>query len=254
MTSNEQRGLDAAVAWTFTDSTGCEHITMDERQAKQWVTAGASVVALIPHTTLSPRKVCDNAEALTRPIIGIENRTAQEVFAIMCDRIRLADIPSPSPQLVVTVPCPCTLIEQDEDCPVGYPSLLCGVCKGQGHTTPEQVTALACEMIKIASDVGEPDDPFAAWESISLLQSQNKNPAPADHVVGTEERGIGIGMAIAAGIIMRVWGQEVYAHEILTTAGFTTLDELKASGVDQFDIDALTPIFAASATEGSGDA
>ena len=28
--------------------------------------------------------------ALTRPIVGIENRTAQEVFDIMCDRFRLA--------------------------------------------------------------------------------------------------------------------------------------------------------------------
>lgn len=29
---------------------------------------------------------------LTRPIIGIENRTAQEVFDIMCDRIRHAPL------------------------------------------------------------------------------------------------------------------------------------------------------------------
>ncbi|CCM77087.1 hypothetical protein [Rhizobium mesoamericanum] len=72
------------------------------------------------------------------------------------------------------VPCPCTLIEQDEDCPVGYPSLLCGICEGKGHATQDQVTALACEMIKIASDMGEPEDPFAAWESISLVQSQNE--------------------------------------------------------------------------------
>ncbi|MGY5791944.1 hypothetical protein ACXHXM_17035 len=72
-----------------------------------------------------------------------------------------------------TVPCPCTLIEQDEDCPIGYPSMLCGICEGKGHTTPDQVTALACEMIKIASDLGEPEDPFAAWESVSLIQSQN---------------------------------------------------------------------------------
>lgn len=77
----------------------------------------------------------------------------------------------PSPQDHV-VPCPCTLIEQDEDCPIGYPSMICGVCKGTGNTTPEQVTALACEMIKIASDMGEPEDPFAAWESIELLKSQ----------------------------------------------------------------------------------
>lgn len=29
----------------------------------------------------------EQREGLTRPIIGIENRTAQEVFDIMCDRI-----------------------------------------------------------------------------------------------------------------------------------------------------------------------
>lgn len=72
------------------------------------------------------------------------------------------------------VPCPCTTFEQDEDCPVGYPSMICGVCKGTGNTTPEQVTALACEMIKIASDIGEPEDPFAAWESIDLIKSQRE--------------------------------------------------------------------------------
>jgi hypothetical protein len=51
--------------------------------------------------------------------------------------------------------------------------MLCGICEGKGHTTQEQVTALAVEMIKIASDLGEPEDPFAAWESVSMLQSQN---------------------------------------------------------------------------------
>lgn len=68
--------------------------------------------------------------------------------------------------------CPCTTIEQDEDCPVGYPSLLCGACKGTGHTAPETVTALAAEMLRIASDMGEPEDPFAAWETIDLIKSQ----------------------------------------------------------------------------------
>lgn len=33
-------------------------------------------------------------KALTRPIVGIENRTAQEVFDIMCDRFRLAALPA----------------------------------------------------------------------------------------------------------------------------------------------------------------
>lgn len=31
------------------------------------------------------------------------------------------------------LPCHCTLIEQDETCPVGYPSLLCEECDGKGH-------------------------------------------------------------------------------------------------------------------------
>ena len=28
--------------------------------------------------------------------------------------------------------CPCTLVEQDDSCPVGYPSLLCHDCSGIG--------------------------------------------------------------------------------------------------------------------------
>ena len=40
-------------------------------------------------------KAAIEAADLTRPIIGIENRTAQEVFDIMCDRIKLAP-PAPA--------------------------------------------------------------------------------------------------------------------------------------------------------------
>lgn len=69
--------------------------------------------------------------------------------------------------------CPCTTIEQDEDCPVGFPSLLCGACKGTGRAPEATVTALAAEMLRIASDMGEPEDPFAAWESIDLIKSQH---------------------------------------------------------------------------------
>lgn len=31
------------------------------------------------------------------------------------------------------IPCHCIAIEQDETCPVGYPSLLCEDCDGKGH-------------------------------------------------------------------------------------------------------------------------
>jgi hypothetical protein len=76
-------------------------------------------------------------------------------------------------------------------------------------------------------------------ESATLSES-------CQNVIGPEERGVGIGMAIAAGIIMRSWGQEVYAREILGAAGLDTLENLKASGVDQYDIDVLIPVIATS--------
>jgi hypothetical protein len=74
----------------------------------------------------------------------------------------------PAPEIA----CPCTTFEQDEDCPLGFPSLLCSVCKGTGHASREQVVALAAEMLKVAEQVDELEDPFAAWESIELLKSQ----------------------------------------------------------------------------------
>lgn len=76
--------------------------------------------------------------------------------------------PDPDPQLVA---CPCTMIEQDESCPIGYPSLICGVCKGVGHTTQDKITALAVEMLKVASELGETEDPFAAWEGLQSTPS-----------------------------------------------------------------------------------
>lgn len=73
------------------------------------------------------------------------------------------------------VPCPCTMAEQDETCPVGMPSLLCGACKGTGHTTQDKVTALAVEMIGVAYNLGAMEDPFAAWENL-----------PNPHTVGDD--------------------------------------------------------------------
>jgi hypothetical protein len=71
------------------------------------------------------------------------------------------------------VRCPCTTFEQDEDCTVGYPSMLCGACDGTGNAPIDKVIGLAAETLRIASDLGEPEDPFAVWESVSLIQSNN---------------------------------------------------------------------------------
>lgn len=71
------------------------------------------------------------------------------------------------------IDCPCTTFEQDDDCPVGFPSLLCSVCDGKGIATIDDVVALAAEMLKIAEQVDELADPFAAWETIDLVKNQN---------------------------------------------------------------------------------
>ncbi|ASW06257.1 hypothetical protein CKA34_10425 [Rhizobium sp. 11515TR] len=85
------------------------------------------------------------------------------------------------------IPCPCTTFEQDENCPVGYPSLLCSACEGKGVATIETVVALAAEMLKVAEQVDELEDPFAAWESIELLKSAS-SPIPASDIAALREK------------------------------------------------------------------
>ena len=69
------------------------------------------------------------------------------------------------------ISCPCTTYEQDESCPVGYPSQLCWACGGIGRTTIDKVVALSAEMMRIADEAGETSDPFAAWESLRILDA-----------------------------------------------------------------------------------
>lgn len=68
------------------------------------------------------------------------------------------------------------------------------------------------------------------------------------------QKQVGIGMAVAAGIIMKCWGKEVLAGEILTAAGFHTIEDLKECGVDEYDISlvksALRPRAARQALKG----
>lgn len=53
---------------------------------------------------------------------------------------------------------------------------------------------------------------------------------------------VGCGMAIAAGIIMSCWGEEVMAEEILSAAGLTTVAAMKEAGVDMYDIRLCAPV------------
>jgi hypothetical protein len=55
-------------------------------------------------------------------------------------------------------------------------------------------------------------------------------------------KAVGVGMAIAAGIIMQHWGETVQAEEILNAAGLTTVKELRDAGVEWYDIRLLAPV------------
>ncbi|WP_273794893.1 hypothetical protein [Brucella intermedia] len=52
--------------------------------------------------------------------------------------------------------CPCTKIQQDETCPVGYPSLLCEICDGKGVVQPSAARELALEEAAATEDTGNP--------------------------------------------------------------------------------------------------
>ncbi len=65
-----------------------------------------------------------------------------------------ADVPA-DPEYV---DCECTKVQQDETCPVGYPSLLCEICDGKGVVQPSAGRAAVLEEAAKLADRGN-----AAW-------------------------------------------------------------------------------------------
>ena len=57
-----------------------------------------------------------------------------------------------------------------------------------------------------------------------------------------EQNAIGVGMAIAAGIVMSCFGNEVEAREILGAAGLRTVKDMRDAGVDRYDIRLCLPV------------
>jgi hypothetical protein len=57
------------------------------------------------------------------------------------------------------------------------------------------------------------------------------------------ERGFAAGTAVAAAIIVKVWGDEVQAEEVMASAGLGSRAKCKALGVDDYDLKILRPVF-----------
>jgi hypothetical protein len=71
---------------------------------------------------------------------------------------------------MLTYPCGCTLIEQDESCPVGYPSLLCDTCDGKGHITERQLADLVADYTLVFGD-GKPS-PRGLIQTCNMSEAQ----------------------------------------------------------------------------------
>lgn len=75
---------------------------------------------------------------------------------------------------------------------------------------------------------------------LSALQEENAR------LRSEEQRHTAVGMIMAASKIMRTWGAETMATEILNSVGVKTLPDLEALGVEPFDIGPLLPLLEAS--------
>jgi|GEM_PF-5119050 len=80
------------------------------------------------------------AKAITGPL-----RDPTEWELEQFKRALIAALPFLSVQGAPANACQCTKIQQDETCPVGYPSLLCEICDGKGVVQPSSARELALE-------------------------------------------------------------------------------------------------------------
>lgn len=97
---------------------------------------------------------------------------------------------------------------------------------------------------------------IAAWNrrtTTPKAETGKELLAPLDNVRVLESNSVGVGMAIAAGIVMNCWGETTIASEILGAAGATSLDVMRGWGVDDYDLNILSPLFATPSTKGSPD-
>lgn len=57
-------------------------------------------------------------------------------------------------------------------------------------------------------------------------------------------RGFAQGIAVACSTMVDVWGETVAPEEIMCGAGLDTRAKMKRLGVDKYDLDILSPVFA----------
>ena len=84
------------------------------------------------------------------------------------------------------------------------------------------------------------------------LVHSTSGSVPVERGSERKDRLIGVGMCIAAGIIADF--EPVYCEEIIRACGWTTIKDLKANGVDEYDIKLLYPVMKEIARKDAIDA
>lgn len=99
-----------------------------------------------------------------------------------------------------------------------------------------------------------PDYEFNDGRFEDIGPAASPSPAPDSTRVDANEtsRSIAIGMAMAAGIIMACWGDDTRARQILSAAGFNSVQDLIDGGVDEYDINLLRPALQSTDQKGDG--
>lgn len=78
----------------------------------------------------------EDLEDMQRDCVSEMKTATQDELSYQCDACSVPGYPH-------NTKCECTSIQQDESCPVGYPSLLCEVCDGKG-IIPTPAPHVAC--------------------------------------------------------------------------------------------------------------
>lgn len=87
----------------------------------------------------------------------------------------------------------------------------------------------------------------------AVLSEIDRLKAENERVQRDEAKLRGQGMAIAAGILVKGLGEETYATEIMGAAGYKSVADLEADGVDEYDINILRPLFETAALKGGAN-
>lgn len=70
--------------------------------------------------------------------------------------------------------CNCMKVQQDESCPIGYPSLLCDECDGKGHINLlSEHKAVLSEVVDHALGCGAFDDDTPLWRKVAEMTERD---------------------------------------------------------------------------------